>query len=136
MEISSAVALVNQLVYRPGWTIEAEDYSNRFEGSIMVKFTFPAFHTEREHAAKGYPSHTDSSWAKFPVIVSDCTTDDELYFKILQEIGRLEMHEAREFLRVQPTMWAPFHPHRVDGMKRWSAKNGTPVGDDFRYGVA
>ncbi len=136
METASAVALVNNLSYRPGWTIEATDYTNRFEGSIMVKFTFPAFHTERALAAEGYPSQTDSSWAQFPIIVGDCATDDDLYFKVLQEITRLEQHEAREFLRVAPTMWAPFHPHRVDGMKRWAAKNGSDVGCDFRYGVA
>lgn len=136
METRSAIELVNALTYRPGWTIEASDYTNRFEGSIMVKFTFPAYHTEREHARNGYPSHTDSSWAQFPVIVADCETDADLYFKILQEITKLEQHEAREFLRVEPTMWAPFHPHRVDGMKRWAEKNGTDVGCDFRYGVA
>lgn len=136
METRSAIELVNNLVYRPGWTIEATDYTKRFEGSIMVKFTFPAFHTEREHARNGYPSHTDSSWAQFPIMVGDCIDDCELYGRVLDCIRDLEMHEAREFLRVQPTMWAPFHPHRMDGMKRWSERNGTPVSDDYRYGVA
>lgn len=136
MEVKSAVRLINELVYRPGWTIEAEDYTKRFEGSVMVKFTFPAYHTERDLAEQGYPSYTDESWAKVPIMVGDCPDDAELYGRVLDCIRKIELHEAREFLRVKPTYWAPFHPHRVDGMRRWAKRSGEDIGEDYRYGVA
>ncbi|MGW3917853.1 hypothetical protein ACWEBX_41425 [Streptomyces sp. NPDC005070] len=130
MEVKSAVRLINQLVYKPGWTLEAEDNTNRFEGTVKVKFIFPAFQSERELAEEGYPSHIEGSWAEFRIVVADCD-DTELYRRVLEKIMTIELHEAREFLRVPPTFWAPFHPHRVDGMKRWGDGEG-----DLSYGIA
>lgn len=131
MRVESAIRLIENLTYRPGWKFEATDYTKRFEDSIMVKYTFPAYHTERELAEQGYPSHTDESWAQFPMQVGNCNSDVELYRRALRHILKIESHEAREFLRVKPTYWAPFHPHRTDGMTAW----GEPD-EDFRYGVA
>ncbi|MDN3059364.1 hypothetical protein PH213_33490 [Streptomyces sp. SRF1] len=129
METKSAVQLINQLSYKPGWEITAEDYTKRFEGTVEVTFVFPAYHSERHLAEQGYPSHTDGSYAKFAIMVSDCD-DIKLYRRVLEKIIEIETHEAREFLRVRPTYWAPFHPHRVDGMKRWGK-----VANDYTYGI-
>ncbi|MFF3617308.1 hypothetical protein [Streptomyces sp. NPDC002580] len=129
MEASSAVTLVNQLIYKPGWTIEAKDHTSRFEGTVVVKFVFPAYRSEREFAPEGYPEKI-TTWAEFPILVSDCD-DIELYRRVLAKVMEIELHEAREFLRVPPTYWAPFHPHRVDGMKRWGDSDG-----DLRYGIS
>ncbi len=139
MEIKSAIRLINDLGYKPGWTIEAESYEQRFEGTVMVKFTFPAYESERHFADAtdgAYNPEPIESYAKFPIMVGDITDQTELYGRVLDAIRRLEMHEAREFLRVRPTWWAPFHPHRVDGMKRWAERTGEPLGEDFRYGLA
>ncbi|MEU5930011.1 hypothetical protein AB0L49_36300 [Streptomyces antimycoticus] len=129
METKSAVELIHQLDYKPGWSITAEDYTRRFEGTVMVMFVFPAFHSDRHLAPEGYPSHTDASYAKFTIMVSDCD-DITLYRRVLEKIIEIETHEAREFLRVRPTYWAPFHPHRTDGMKRWG-----DVAKDYTYGI-
>ncbi|MER5698902.1 hypothetical protein ACWDBO_44890 [Streptomyces mirabilis] len=130
MEVRSAVQLIQQLQYKPGWTLDAEDSTNRFEGTVKVRFVFPAYHSERELAEQGYPKMTEGSWAEFRIVVSDCD-DTELYRRVLGKIMEIELHEAREFLRVLPTYWAPFHPHRVDGMKRWGDLEG-----DLSYGIA
>lgn len=134
MRISSALKLIGELQYKPGWKFTAEDHSNRFEGSITLRIDYPARNSNRDQAEAGYPEEI-TTYASFPMIVADCE-DDELYFRILQLIGEIEMHEAREFLRIAPTMWAPFHPHKVDGMKRWAARTGGNLEADLQFGIA
>lgn len=129
MDAKSAIALVNQLIYRPGWTIEAVSLTDRFEGAICLQITYPTRIADRDQADAGYPVEMTAS-AKFVVLAGPCN-DTELYRKVLEAILKVECHEAREFLRVHPTNWAPFHPHRSDGMARW----GDPEGD-LQFGVA
>lgn len=128
MEVKSALALINALIYKPNWAISAEDHTGRFEGCVKVIIEYPARQSEREDAALGYPTDITAT-ASFPVIVTDCD-DTALYKRVIDAIVQLEIHEAREFLRVQPTLWAPFHPHRVDGMKRWGNVEG-----DLKFGI-
>lgn len=134
MEIGSALELVGSLVYKPEWVFEAEDHSNRFEGTIKVKITYPARNSNRDQAVGGYPEEI-TTYASFAMVVSDCD-DESLYYQLLQAIIKVEAHEAREFLRVAPTYWAPFHPHRVDGMKRWHRITGEPMVADLQFGIA
>lgn len=134
MNVESAVRLVNQLVYKPGWLITATDHSMRFEGTICVRFEYPAIETGRGNAELGYPEDV-RPYANFPMIVADCT-DEDLYYRILCKIREIEIHEARETLRVQPTYWAPFHPHQIDGMRRWAERTGGSIEDDLRFGIA
>lgn len=128
MNVSSAVRLVNELVYKPGWSFSAEDHTNRFEGSIKVRIDYPAMNSNRDRAEHGYDEEI-KTYASFALIVQDCD-DITLYRKLLDRIIQIEIHEAREFLRVEPTFWAPFHPHRIDGMQRWGA-----VENDLLFGV-
>lgn len=129
MMVSSAVELVNSLVYKPGWKITATDHTSRFESCIAVRIEYPARQSEKSDAPEGYPNHI-TTYATFPVLVDD-VDDVGLYRRILEMIMEIELHEAREFLRVLPTYWAPFHPHRADGMRRF----GDPHGD-LRFGIA
>lgn len=133
METSSAVQLVKALKYKPGWTIDAESAESRFEGTIWVRFTFDTYRSERHLAALGYPEVVKDLRTRFRVIVADVDDDAELYGRVLDAIVRLETHEAREFLRVAPTNWAPYHPHRVDGMKRWAKRTGEPIEADLTF---
>lgn len=127
MEVDSAIDLINSLIYKPGWRISAKDHQGRFEGTVAVKIDYPAQNTNRDQAPD-YPENIET-YASFPLVVGDC--DDEcLYRRVLDEIMKIELHEAREYLRVQPTLWAPFHPHRIDGMKRWGELEA-----DLRFGV-
>jgi len=128
MNVASAVRLVNELVYKPGWAFTAEDHTNRFEGSIKVRIDYPAMNSNRDRAEHGYDEEI-KTYASFALIVQNCD-DITLYRKLLDRIIQIEIHEAREFLRVEPTFWAPFHPHRIDGMQRWG-----DVESDLLFGV-
>lgn len=130
MRVESAMELINSsLIYKPGWRISATDHTNRFEGTILVRIDYPARNSNRDQASDGY-SEEINTYAIFPVTVEDCD-DLSLMRHVLDKIIEIEAHEAREFLRVKPTNWAPFHPHRVGGMKAW----GTPE-KDLLFGVA
>lgn len=140
MSVETALDLINtnHIKYRPGWTFEATDYTKRFQNAIMVKFIFPAYHTEKDNAKAGYPERTDGSWAQFPILLEGVADINDLAYKILCCIREIEVHEAREFLKVGPTFWAPFDPHNYGGMHRWSDKTGNPysIELDLKYGVS
>lgn len=118
MLIDSAINLVNSLRYFPGWKFTATDHTKRFEGTILIRVEYLACETGRENAREGYPE-TINTYATFPVVVADCD-DVQLHAKILKALMKIYEHEAREALRVAPTYWAPFHPHNIDGMRRWN----------------
>lgn len=130
MNTDSALGLINQIIYRPGWVITAEDFTHRFEGTITVKIEYPSQSTDRVEAAGGYATPIVAH-ATFSLVVGDLNDDTALYRSVLTKILAIEAHEAREFFRVEPTSWAPFHPHRIDGMKRW----GQPD-TDLTFGIA
>lgn len=127
MNVSSALDLVNALIYWPGWRISATDHTNRFEGAIKVRIDYPARNSNRDQA----PEYREEivTYVEFPVVVDPCD-DLELYRCIVQQIQKINLHETREGLRVQPTMWAPFHPHRQGGMQAWGDVEG-----DLKFGV-
>ena len=124
MKVPTAIALIANLVYKPGWTMETEDYSHRHEDGVKVTLCCDTYRSEREEAEEGYPSPIRPR-ASFCILVGDLETDVDLYRALMDKIIEYEVHEAREFLRVKPTLWAPFHPHKADGQKRW----GNPAAD-------
>ena len=135
MESASAIELIHSVIYKPGWSFAARDHAHRFEGAIVVRVNYPARNSNRDQADEGYPQKITAR-AEFPIVVKD-QSDEDLYAALLQVISVIEAHESREFLRVRPTGWAPFHPHRVDGMRRWAARNGeSDLLADLRFGLA
>ncbi|MFF4257929.1 hypothetical protein ACFY1L_42775 [Streptomyces sp. NPDC001663] len=135
MENASAIELIHRVIYKPGWSFKARDHVNRFEGTVVVRVNYPARNSNRDQANGGYPEEI-TAYAEFPIVVKD-STDEDLYAALLRVISSIEEHESREFLRVHPTGWAPFHPHRVDGMRRWAARHGkADVLADLQFGVA
>lgn len=133
MNVDTAIRLIDQLVYKPGWKFTGKDHTNRFEGTIILHVDYHAFASDRPDAEQGYKREIDT-YAEFPIVVQNCDAED-LYFKILECIGEIEMHEAREFLRVFPSYWAPFHPHQVDGMRKWQDRTGRPMVQDLQFGI-
>lgn len=129
MLVSSAIELVNSVIYQPGWKLTATDHTNRFEGTVLVRVDYPARNSNRDQAAAQYPEEI-STYATFPIIVADCD-DVSVYRALVEMLVEIQTHEIREFLRVQPTGWAPFHPHRVDGMRRW----GSDTRRDLQFGI-
>jgi hypothetical protein len=112
----SAVELVSGLIFRPGWTLTSEA-CGRFEECIIVRFDYPAPDYSREFAKDGYCAKAEPH-ASFRIPVRDLD-DIGLYRALLDKVAIIDGHEAREALRVRPTMWSPFNPHRLDGMERY-----------------
>lgn len=131
MEVDTACTIINeQLVFFPDWTFEAEPFTNRFESAIRAKIQYPACATERAEAPLGYPRQIVTG-GQFTLNLR-CDSIDTLMRQVLSDIILpIYCHEAREGLRLAPTFWAPFHPHRSEGMQRW----GDPDGD-LRFGLA
>lgn len=130
MRLETALELMANITYRPGWTFEASDYTNRFEGALCVKVVYPAPETGRANWANGYAEQINAR-AAFAIFFHDCRNAEELYRRIFcQIITVIELHEAREIFRIKPTGWAPFHPHTIDGMTRWGVPN-----EDLAFGL-
>lgn len=134
MDTEQAVATVNSMVYLPGWTFTAQDHSNRFEGTITVRIDYPALNSNRDQAPD-YPEAINT-YATFPITVGDCDDETDLYYKMIGHLMDIWAHETREFLRVPGSLEAPFHPHRLKGMRRWAQKTGTPMAADLQFGIA
>jgi hypothetical protein len=138
MEVSSAIALVEQVIYQPGWRFSATDHTNRFEGAICVRIDYPARDSKKEYA----PAYEKEilTYASFPLIVLDCD-EEALFASLVFAIEEINQHETREFFRVAPTFWAPFHPHRIDGMRRWQRvrnkrRRSVNIIGDLQFGIA
>lgn len=129
MRVDSAIHLIENVMYKPGWNFTAEDHTNRYEGAVKLRIDYEAQDTSRDDAFEGYPHHI-KTYASFPLIVADCD-DTMLWRRMVESIALIDSHEAREFFRVRPTGWAPFHPHQIDGMKRWGKME-----HDIQFGLA
>lgn len=133
MEIDTALTIINdQIIYVPGWEFQAEAFTNRFESAVKVEVEYPAFATERKEVqANGAYTRPITTGGKFPLYLV-CDSEITLLRQMLEQIILpIHCHEARESLRLKPTFWAPFHPHKTGGMERW----GTPH-DDLMFGLA
>jgi len=142
MRIDTALRLVHGLVFFPGFEFTAKDHTNRFEGTIMVQVNYVAFNTDREafHLSAGGYDEQIKTRASFPIMVGDLESDARLYRRLMYCLDLLFMHEAREALRVGETLWAPFHPHHQDGMRRWvetfdEEENMRLLSTDLTFGI-
>ncbi len=121
----TAISLIENVVYRPGWVFECEPHGN-VQGGIRLKITYPANNFNRDQAADGYPS-AFNPFAAFPILAGKCHDAEALYRQVIEQCFKVDQHEGREAFRVKPNYWAPFHPHHPDGMDRW----GDPQADLF-----
>jgi hypothetical protein len=133
MEISEAVAIINRMVYRPGYCIHAVDSTRRYERSVNVRIEFETRDSgtvDNPHEwLGGYPTKVVSA-AAFTVMITEKATVTDLYKMIGEVIILAETHEMREFLRNPFTGEAPLHPHTQAGIAAW----GTPE-IDRTYGL-
>lgn len=142
MEASQACRIINEeLVFQPDWEITGKDHTNRFEDSCIVHFEFFAYDSSREHflteTVQLYPTRIH---VEFPIQVTDCTSPEDVMFKVHELIMRIYEHETREFLRLKShRMEAPFHPHKPDTMYEYNRRtDNLPMGlvQDLTYGIA
>lgn len=121
MRIETAMRLLGEVIYKPGWTFEVTDHTKRFEGTVSVKITYPAMDSGEDFAPEYTTPVEGGARAAFPIVVGDLADHDTetLYTRLVKAIMEIEEHEAREFLRVWPSKIAPLHPHSIDGMRAW-----------------
>lgn len=123
MDAQEFCDVINGLGYRPGWTFHAEpkpDDMNVGAANVIMTFAVDTVDTNRDCAKRGYdtPKHiTDTVPVDSTVFHS--STDVAAY--VLANLMELELHEAREFLRLSTEDYrAPFHPHREEGQEAFA----------------
>jgi hypothetical protein len=95
----------------------------------VVRCDYVAPDYSQEHAP-AYSRLLEPS-AAFLVPVGDIDEPVQLYDRLLKDVLlRIEEHEHREAFRVGADYWAPFHPHKTDGIKNW----GDPAAD-YTFGA-
>jgi hypothetical protein len=124
------------LAFAPGWTVTAEDATNRFEETICVRFVIAVPNTDREHAPEYKVPVAGGARSAWPIYVGDITDPAELIGRVLDAAVENVTHELRETARLAPTWWAPFHPHRADGIRRWSERTGRHPSADYLFGLS
>lgn len=143
MELSTAVTLINDAAFLPGWQIVAEDHTRRFGGTIKLSTVLDTVDTNRENVARDddgrpYFVHNIDGGARaaFEVYVGDVQDREQLALKVVDKLTEVFRHEAREALRWGDTLDASLHPHRPEGMSAHERLTGTPLINDYSYGTA
>jgi hypothetical protein len=139
MQVSTAVELIHELIFFPGFEFKATDHTDRFEGTVKVRIEYDAWNTNRETLDDDHYTEKIKTYAEFPLMVEDIRSEAVLYRRLMVVLMRLYEHEAREALRVRGTLWSPFHPHKVGGMRRWRETDTdeclVDLMSDFTFGV-
>lgn len=117
MSAAQAADVINGVVYKPGWLIQATPWTERHQDAVKVHFEYPAYNSSQPP----YFPEAITARADFGLLAGDCPDSTVLLAKLLGLILMVEEHEAREFLRIGPDHDAPFHPHRRDGIARWAS---------------
>lgn len=139
MDVQTGIDLIDQISYKPGWEFEASDYTAKFEGTIKVRITYPAYDSAREYSD---PENLKQirTYGEFALMVGDIIEPNQLYRRVLDALTKIELHEMREFLRTKGGMFAPFHPHTVRGMRNWHEYVApdllADLAVDYQFGVA
>jgi len=115
MDNSTAVNLINNLHYMPGWSFEAFDTGGP---SIVTRATIETVNSNQDQAFRRSPERItlERNALVHPV---DYATENDLTAALFTWIMEIQIHETREFLRVGKDLRAPFHPHRPEGEQAW-----------------
>jgi hypothetical protein len=136
MLTSDASAVINSAAWHPAFTVTAEPFEHRHEGTILVHFSVDARNSDREHAPRyraAVPGGARSAW---PVYVGDLDDPGDLVARVVDAQIATMAHELREFARLPGAWNAPVHPHVREGIDRWARLHGTDPGADYLFGTA
>ena len=120
------VAYINdEVTYKPGWTITATPVDT---DGVRVAVHFVAVDSNREMAKRGYPK--DGLAVPTPEntfhLADPLVNEAGILTVLMTFLVDIEIHEAREFLRVKTDDYAaPFHPHHWSGHARWNMLNAS-----------
>lgn len=132
MKAEEAAAIVNGMIFRPGWRLRAEPAGKDFlmsllftraelEHRIIVQASVPTVDTSyvADNGTYTVPKRMDPAAM---IDVSDLHDEADIAAALLtQLVGPFQLHEDREFLRVRAGgRWAaPLHPHTDEGIAAW-----------------
>lgn len=120
MDARTAVELINEIHFMPGWRVSAELDWWSMDRLVKVTCEVDTVNSNQDMALEGYPQAITIA----PAITIDpreYRNADMLYVGVLSWIVDVFKHEAREFFRVGNDMEAPFHPHKPEGDARLEA---------------
>lgn len=136
MDIDRAIRDIETITFLPGWSVTAAP-CDRFQGVLSLTVILPVVNSSNPPEE---PGDVYTIIPSFWLVINDLDEFDnpfmELMGRVLEILGDVLMHEAREFFRVGLDHWAPFHPHRVDSMKRWATRRNISIEKDLQYGLA
>lgn len=119
MDVYEISDLVNTrgMTYKDGWRFRAYPaYSRQADHREVVRVNWEA---DVDNSSPAYvdPRPRVLASGTFEVTPGDRTSVED---QILAGVIEAEMHETREFLRFGG--FAPYHPHRADGDRRWATR--------------
>ena len=110
MRVASAIALMESLVYEPGWEILIQDYTHRFEYKIYRDHVLrPLPLRAGPGCEQGYPEAIRPR-ASFCIPVGDIANNVGVLPGVAQQDHRLQNAQGAGVpARIKPTMWAPLN---------------------------
>lgn len=133
-----AVRLLNQTIFRPGWTVSARPVKG---GSDEVLVGIEVLTADSSFVSRGgsYPVPLTER-ALFRLSARDYESGEALLFRVLGLTRDLQEHEDREFLRTWDATgerWtAPFHSHVPEGAQAWDRLQALPQPAVTRVGLS
>lgn len=116
-----ALELIRSVVYKPGWNI----VNLALSGTVISgEIVFIVQDSDKEIAP--LYQRVISNARTFDIDTRRVGNEVQLLRALLLEFGWLEDHERDEFFKVRlpdGTYYAPFHPHRADGIRRAEGKD-------------
>jgi hypothetical protein len=114
VQVNQACHIVNNLIFRPGWSFQAAPYMG---GRIVLGVRM---HVQDTNDAPNFRRMINTAPPEISLDVRNMDEND-LAFAVKQYIDFINDHEDREFLRFghKPGYPAPFHPHHPDGELMW-----------------
>jgi hypothetical protein len=131
MTPNECAVILDSLVFRPGWKFSAKTTPNNdwWGGDVELHMECTTVDTDREYARQGYNMPRTLEW-DVPLDSRNYDNSDQLLGAVFVMLMQIELHEAREFLRVgSENFRAPFHPHRPEGDAAYQRQI---MGEDIR----
>jgi hypothetical protein len=121
MDAATALRVVRDITYKPGWTFDARER----DGGVHLLIEFRAPNSD-SYWAPEYPQ-TIIAGGAFQVSLTGCRTEMDVWNLVFQCVMAIELHEAQEFFAVDARWKKPYHPHTHVGRLVWEGRRPVTV---------
>lgn len=135
---AQAVEVLRSITYKPGWNFRFDENYTDPTGltGVLIEAVWPAPLSEEEFAPL-YKEQADliRRTGVTDGFIRECASRTDLLRWFIDWIIAIEIHETREFFRIDHSEIgggypAPFHPHKLGGCVRWEM-SGERIGSPF-----